>query len=91
MSVDYATSDGTATAGADYTALGLTTLTFAPGEISKTVTVTLLDDTLDEPDETFNLDLTNAAQRHDPDHAGRGHHHRRRPGPVDPGQQPVGR
>ncbi|MYD92250.1 MAG: hypothetical protein F4Y02_00865 [Chloroflexi bacterium] len=59
VSVDYATSDGTAVAEADYTeASG--TLTFAPGETSKTVTVTLLDDAHDEGTETFTLKLSNA-------------------------------
>ena len=41
--VDYATSDGTATAGADYTA-DSGTLSFAIGETEKTVSVTVLDD-----------------------------------------------
>ncbi len=59
VTVDYATSVGTATAGTDYTALGLATLSFAPGETSKPVTVTIIDDSIDEPDETLNLDLTN--------------------------------
>ena len=35
VTVDYATADGTATAGADYTALPTTTLTFLPGETTK--------------------------------------------------------
>ncbi|MGI9251864.1 MAG: Calx-beta domain-containing protein, partial [Pseudohongiellaceae bacterium] len=62
--IDYATSDGTATnngttpAGNDYTqATG--SLTFAPGETSKSVTLTILDDTLGEGDETFTLHLSN--------------------------------
>ncbi|MFO0800037.1 MAG: Calx-beta domain-containing protein [Gemmataceae bacterium] len=54
--VPYATADGTAAAGADYTAAS-GTLTFAPGETSKTVSVALLNDTRDEPDETFVLNL----------------------------------
>ena len=45
--VDYATSDGTATAGTDYTAAS-GTLTFVAGETSKTVSVAVLDDTHDE-------------------------------------------
>ncbi len=56
--VDYATSDGTATAGADYTAKR-GTLTFAPGETSKTVEVTVLDDSHDEGTETMTLTLSN--------------------------------
>ena len=56
--VGYATSDGTATAGSDYTAVS-GTLTFAPGETSKTVTVPLLNDNVYEGNETFNVTLSN--------------------------------
>ena len=59
VSVDWATADGTAVAGTDYTAAS-GTLTFAPGETGKTVTVTLLDDVHDEDTETFTLTLSNA-------------------------------
>ena len=59
VTVDYATSDGTATAGSDYTA-DSGTLTFAPGDTTKNVTVTIADDDLDESDETFNLTLSDA-------------------------------
>ena len=50
VTVDYATADGTATtAGSDYT--GTTgTLTFAPGETTKTVTVTVSGDITQEAD-----------------------------------------
>ena len=58
--VDYATADGTAKAGADYTATS-GTLTFAAGETVKTVNVPVLDDTVDEGSETFSLRLSNAA------------------------------
>ena len=58
LSVDWATADGTATAGDDYTA-DSGTLTFAAGETSKTITVTLLDDAIDEDKETFTLKLSN--------------------------------
>ena len=57
--VGWATSDGTATAGEDYTA-GSGTLTFAAGETSKTVTVKVTGDTVDEADETLTLTLSNA-------------------------------
>ena len=60
VTVDYATSDGTATAGADYTATS-GTLTFAAGETTKTVNVPVLDDTVDEGSETFTLRLSNVA------------------------------
>ena len=58
VSVDYATADGTAEAGADYTATS-GTLTFAPGETAKTVVVPILDDAVDEGKEKFYLRLTN--------------------------------
>ena len=59
VSVDYATADGTALAGSDYTAKS-GTLTFTPGQTLKTVAVTMLDDALAEDDETFSLNLANA-------------------------------
>ena len=60
VTVDYATSDATATAGSDYTATR-GTLTFAPGETTKTVPVPVLDDAHDEGEETFTLTLSNAS------------------------------
>ena len=60
VTVEYATSDGTATAGADYTAKS-GTLTFARGETVKTVSVAILDDSHDEGSETFTLTLSNAS------------------------------
>ena len=58
VTVDYATADGTATAGADYqSASG--TLTFAPGETTKLITVPVNGDRLGEPDETFAINLSN--------------------------------
>ncbi len=57
VTVAYATADGTATAGADYTSVN-GTLTFTPGITSQTVNVPVLEDTLDEPDETFFVDLS---------------------------------
>jgi len=59
-SVDYATADGTASKLRDYTQT-LGTLNFAAGETSKTVTVFITDDTLQEPAETFSFTLSNAA------------------------------
>jgi Ca2+-binding RTX toxin-like protein len=57
ISVNYATSDVTAIAGTDYTATtGI--LTFAAGEISKTIAVPILNDNLNEANETFNITLT---------------------------------
>ena len=63
VTVDYATSDGTATAGADYTATS-GTLTFAAGETTKTVNVPILDDAVDEGEETFTLRLSNVVGAH---------------------------
>lgn len=54
--ITYATTDGTATAGADYVATA-GTLTFAAGEMHKTVTVPILPDTVPEGDEFFYLVL----------------------------------
>ncbi len=60
VTVDYATSDGTATAGEDYTgASGM--LRFAAGEASRTISVAVLDDAHDEGQETFTLTLSNAS------------------------------
>ncbi|MEW6730990.1 MAG: Calx-beta domain-containing protein [Acidobacteriota bacterium] len=58
VSVNYATSNGTATAGADYTATS-GTLTFLNGETTKTFSVPVLADFIAEPDETVNLSLSN--------------------------------
>jgi ELWxxDGT repeat protein len=57
--VDYATVDGTAIAGVDYTKVDKTTLLFAPGEISKTIVVPLIGDLVDEVDKTFKINLSN--------------------------------
>jgi len=58
-SVHYATSDGTAKA-ADYSATS-GNLSFAAGETSKTVAVPILDDTIFEGSEMFNLALSSAS------------------------------
>ncbi len=59
VSVNYATSNGTAMAGSDYTATS-GTLTFMPGDpISKSFTIPIIDNALNEPDETVNLTLSN--------------------------------
>jgi Tol biopolymer transport system component len=58
VTVTYRTSDGTAIAGQDYTAIAPTSITFAPGETSKIVSVPVIGDTLDEIDETFNVSLS---------------------------------
>ena len=60
ITVDYATANDKATAGEDYQAAS-GTLTFAPGETTKTVSVQVNGDTLYEPDETFFVNLSNPA------------------------------
>lgn len=56
--VDYATVDDTATSPEDYTAT-TGTLRFNPGETTKTITVAIASDTIDEPDEQFFVTLSN--------------------------------
>ncbi len=56
--VDYSTSDGTATAGSDYTATS-GTLTFTDGEIFQTITIPILGDSVYEGNETLNITLSN--------------------------------
>ena len=64
VTVDFATADGTASStagavgGADFAAAN-GTLTFAPGDTSKTITVTVNGDAVNEADETFTVTLTN--------------------------------
>ena len=60
VTVDYATSDGTVTAGEDYTATS-GTLTFQAGEVTKTISVPITDDAEDDGGETFTLTLSNAS------------------------------
>ncbi len=57
VTVDYATSDGTATAGADYTAAS-GTVTFSPGDLTETVSVAVTDDDIDEDTETLKVTLS---------------------------------
>ncbi|MFL6194729.1 MAG: choice-of-anchor Q domain-containing protein, partial [Thermoanaerobaculia bacterium] len=59
VSVSFATSDGTAVAPADYLA-ALGVLNWASGDgAPKTFQVTIVNDASDEPDETFNVTLSN--------------------------------
>lgn len=71
VTVNYASANGTATAGSDYTSVS-GTLSFAPGESMKTVTVNVNGDTLWEPNETFFVNLTNAAYAEITDAQGQG-------------------
>ena len=58
VSVSYQTTDGTAVAGQDYQAAS-GTLDFADGEVSRTISISILDDTVYEVDEAFTLSLSN--------------------------------
>ena len=57
VTVAYATQDGTAVAGSDYTAAS-GTLQFDPGMTSHTIRVAVLNDTAVEPPETFAVELS---------------------------------
>jgi len=61
ITVDFATADGTATAGLDYTATS-GQISFAPGETQKTLMVTVMSDGMVdvlEPNETYFVNLAN--------------------------------
>lgn len=65
VTVQYATADGTATAGSDYVATN-GTLSFmplapegGPVTITRTISVTIIGDTVKEPNETFFVNLSN--------------------------------
>src|SRR5207302_3179563 len=57
VTIDYATSNGSAAAGTDYTAVS-GTLTFGPGVTSQGFSVPILDDGGSEGDQTVNLTLS---------------------------------
>ncbi len=58
VSVDFATVDGTATGANDYSPND-GTLIFAIGETEQTITVVILNDVIDEPDESFSVVIYN--------------------------------
>ena len=58
VTVDYTTQDGTATAGSDYVAQS-GTLTFNPGIKRAVISITIDGDRIPEPNETFNILLSN--------------------------------
>jgi Calx-beta domain len=60
VTVDYATADGSAAAPGDYGAAS-GTLAFWPGDVEETATVTTLQDSLSEGDETFSVTLARVA------------------------------
>ena len=59
VTVDVATSDGTAVAPGDYTAVPATTVTFPAGAAAIPIALPINDDALDELNETFSVTLSN--------------------------------
>ncbi|WP_374362297.1 Calx-beta domain-containing protein [Pseudoduganella danionis] len=60
VTVDYSTSNGSATAGTDYSA-ATGSLTFAPGQTSKTFQVSITDNALTDGNRNFSVQLSNSA------------------------------
>src|SRR5213075_2869346 len=58
VTVDYATANATAVSPGDYTAAA-NTLTFAPGVLTQTIVVAVLGDAVNEPNETYQVNLSN--------------------------------
>ncbi len=58
VQVDYSTSDGTALAGSDYTAIPVTTATISAGTQSETISFTITADSDLEDDEYFTVSLS---------------------------------
>ena len=58
VTVNYATASGTATALADYQSL-TGTVTFVPGDVFETIEIPIVDDGVSEPQEAFNVVLSN--------------------------------
>ena len=59
VTVNYSTSPGSASAGGDYTTT-TGSLTFGPGDTTKTITVPIVGDLIDEPNQTFTVFLSGA-------------------------------
>ncbi|MBZ0093977.1 MAG: retention module-containing protein [Sulfuricella sp.] len=70
--VDYAVNPNTATTPADYSGVLTGTLSFAPGETSKTITLNVTDDSIYELQENFNVALSGATNATIADGAGVG-------------------
>jgi|GEM_PF-2314737 len=62
VTIDFSTEEGTAEAGVDYTEIEEGTVTFEPGEVTQTINVAIIGDTVvEEPiEETFSVNLSNA-------------------------------
>jgi hypothetical protein len=61
VSLKYKTANGTAVAPSDFAAKALTALSFSKGQTSKTVSIPIKGDTVDEADESFQLQLSDAS------------------------------
>jgi hypothetical protein len=61
LTVNYTATDGTAVSALDYTTAAFRTVTFNDGETSKTFTINIVEDALDELNETVNLQLSSPA------------------------------
>ena len=72
MTVQYATANGTAQAGTDYTAAGRGLVTFAPGQTSKTLAIGVKGDTAREGNEVLFVNLTQATGANLADAQGQG-------------------
>ncbi len=57
ITVKYATANGTAVSGSDYTTIS-GTLTFTPGQTSRSISVPIINDTVVEPNQIFSVALT---------------------------------
>jgi hypothetical protein len=57
VSVNYATRNGSAAAGSDYTSVS-GTMTFLSGEAAKVITIPILSDSLNDGEEVFSVDLS---------------------------------
>lgn len=81
VTVAYATANGTATAGSDYVAK-TGTLTFAPGVLTQTISVTINGDRTAEAQRDVHRHTVRTGERHDRERRVHGdHHQRRRRGP----------
>ncbi len=58
ITVDFATADGTAITPTDYTSVS-GTVTFSPGQTTRTIIVPIVGDLVTEPDETYYVNLSN--------------------------------
>ncbi|WP_228281184.1 Calx-beta domain-containing protein, partial [Malaciobacter pacificus] len=71
ITVDYVTADGTALAGSDYVS-DSNTVTFLAGETSKTISISVLDDSIYENPESMYVNLSNVVNAEIADSQGEG-------------------